>query len=140
MSHDDFDFEPAPGLPAPLPAGENLLWQGSPEWRSLAVRAYHVRKVAIYFALLVLWRVAVGIGNGHTAWAIVASSAFLIALGGLAIGVLTLLAYLNARSTVYSITTRRVLHAPWCRRTADHERAICGHRKRRPQCLWQRQW
>ena len=109
MSHDDFDFEAAPGLPAPLPAGENLLWQGAPDWKSLAVHAYHVRKVAIYFAALVLWRVAVGIGNGHTVSAIAISSAFLILLGGIAVGVLTSLAYFNARSTVYSITTRRVL-------------------------------
>ena len=31
----DVDFEPVPGLPAPLPAGETLLWQGAPDWRDL---------------------------------------------------------------------------------------------------------
>jgi hypothetical protein len=109
MSHDDFEFEPVRGLPAMLPAGERLLWQGSPNWKSLAVRAYHVRKVALYFAALVLWRTAVGISNAHSPAAIALSCAFLLALGGIAIGVLSLLAYLTGRATVYSITSRRVL-------------------------------
>jgi hypothetical protein len=109
MSHDDFDFEPVRGLPALLPEGEKLLWQGSPEWKSLAVRAYHVRKIAGYFLLLVAWRIGVGLNAGHTASAIAVSCLFLLALGGVAVGVLSLLAYLNARSTVYSITSRRVL-------------------------------
>jgi Bacterial PH domain len=109
MSHDDFEFEPMLGLPARLPPGEKLLWQGSPRWESLAVRAYHVRKVAIYFGALILWRVVVGVYAHHTMAAIAASCVFLLALGGVAICVLTLLAFLNAGSTVYSITTRRVL-------------------------------
>ena len=109
MSHDDFDFEPVRGLPAMLPPGEKLLWQGSPGWKSLAVRAYHVRKVAGYFLVLAAWRVGVGVNEGHAASAILVSCLFLLALGSLAVGVLSLLAYLNARSTVYSITSRRVL-------------------------------
>jgi hypothetical protein len=109
MSHDDFDFEPQRGLPAVLPAGESLLWQGSPSWRSLAVHGYHVRKVAIYFLLLVAWRVGVGLYNGHTPAAIALSCAFLTVLGFVAIGVLSLLAYFTARETVYSITSRRIL-------------------------------
>ncbi len=109
MSHDDFDFEPQKGLPALLPAGETLLWQGSPNWRSLAVRAYHVRKVAIYFLLLMAWRVGVGVSAGHSISAIALSCAFLLALGMVAIGVLSLLAYFTSRETVYSITSRRIL-------------------------------
>jgi hypothetical protein len=109
MSHDDFEFEPIRGLPALLPEGERLLWQGTPRWKSLAMRAYHVRKVAAYFSLLVLWRIAVGVESGHSASAIVISCAFLFALGGIAIAVLSLLAYCAARATVYSITSRRVL-------------------------------
>jgi hypothetical protein len=109
MSHDDFEFEPRPGLPALLPEGEQLLWQGSPRWRSLAVRAYQVRKVAVYFGILVLWRAAVGVGNAHSFAAVALSCLFILFLGSVAFGVLCLLAYLNARSTIYSITSRRVL-------------------------------
>ena len=107
--HDDFAFEPQRGLPAALPEGEKLLWQGSPEWSSLAVHAYHVRKVALYFALLVLWRVANGIGGGHGADSVALSCAWILGLGATAIGVLSLLAYLSARMAVFSITSERVL-------------------------------
>jgi len=109
MSHDDFDFEPVRGLPAALPPGEKLLWQGSPEWKSLAIHAYHVRKVAVYFLLLMLWRIGDGINAGHSPRAIATSCLVLVGLGSIAMGVLSLLAYCNARSTVYSITSRRVL-------------------------------
>jgi hypothetical protein len=109
MSHDDFEFEPRRGLPALLPEGERLLWQGSPRWQSLAVRAYQVRKVIVYFSILVLWRLATGLANAQSLGTVVLSCAFILLLGGIAFGVLCVLAYLNARSTVYSITSRRVL-------------------------------
>jgi hypothetical protein len=109
MSHDDFAAEPIPGVPCALPAGEHLLWQGVPKWRSLATRAYHVRKVALYFVILILWRAAVGLDDGTKGSSLLLSCAFLALLGIIAIGVLCLLAYLAARSTVYSITNRRVL-------------------------------
>jgi len=109
VSHDDFGFERVRGLPSALPEGEVLLWQGVPRWRSLAVRAYHVRKIAVYFAALALCRIGFGIGAGHAWPAILLSSAFVMSLGGVAIGVLSLLAYLNGNSTVYSITNRRIL-------------------------------
>jgi len=109
MSHDDFAFEPVRGLPAALPPGERLQWQGSPDWKQLAVRAYHVRKIAVYFLLLMVWRIAVGLRDSHDARSILISCLFLALLGGIAVSVLSLLAYLNARSTVYSITSKRVL-------------------------------
>jgi hypothetical protein len=109
MSHDDFAFEPIRGLPAMLPADEKLLWQGSPDWKTLAIRAYHVRKIAIYFLGIIAWRIAIGIRNGHQNSTIVVSCAFLLLLGGIAVAMLCVLAYFNARSTVYSITSRRVL-------------------------------
>lgn len=109
MSHDDFEFEPVRGLPALLPEGERLLWQGSPNWKALALRGYHVRKAAIYFLLIVAWRIGIGVYNGHSASTIALSCAFLIALGAIATGVLTLLAFLGSRAAVYSITSKRVL-------------------------------
>jgi hypothetical protein len=109
VTHDDFAFEPIRGLPALLPAGETLLWQGAPRWQALAVRGYHVRKVALYFLALAILRIGFGIANAHAWPSILLSCGFLLALGSVAIGVLSLLAYLSARSTVYSITSRRVL-------------------------------
>jgi len=109
MSHDDFEFEPIPGLPAMLPAGEELLWQGSPDWKVLAIRGYHVRKVALYFLALIAWRIGVGINNGHDLASVAESCALLVGLGATAMGVLALLAYWTSRAAVYSITSRRVL-------------------------------
>lgn len=97
------------GLPDELPAGERLLWQGSPRWRALCVRAFHIRKVAAYFGLLVGWRLVSGMADGADAGAILAGSMGLVALAAAAIGILALLAWLSARTTVYSITTQRVV-------------------------------
>lgn len=109
MSHDDFAFEPGRGLPGVLPSGERLLWQGTPNWRALAVRSYHVRKIAAYFALLVLWRVATGVADRQSVGSLAVGAGFIAVLGAAAIATLVGLAFLNARSAVYSITTRRVL-------------------------------
>lgn len=105
----DFDFEPIPGLPAPLPAGERLLWQGAPRWQTLARRAFHVRKVAVYFLALVLVRLGHFLGEGASLTAALKSCVALALLGVAGVALLTLLAYFSARATVYSITSRRVL-------------------------------
>ena len=39
----EHDSEPLKGLPEALPAGEQVLWQGAPAWRGLALDAYRVR-------------------------------------------------------------------------------------------------
>jgi hypothetical protein len=110
MKHDDFEFEHAPGLPAPLPPGEYLLWQGSPHWPALAVRAFHVRKVAVYFAVMVGWRFAY-LESLPDLRALAALKGTLPATGLALVGLALLagLAYASARSAVFSITNRRVL-------------------------------
>ena len=54
---DEFVGEPLSGLPQRPPAGETILWQGAPQWRATALRTFHVRKVALYFAALFAWGV-----------------------------------------------------------------------------------
>jgi hypothetical protein len=105
----EHDYEPVPGLPAYLPAGETILWQGAPHWRALAVRAMHIRVFAIYFAILVVWGVVGGASDGRTAYDIAVSALRLTGLACVAIGLLTGYAWLAARSTMYTITTRRVV-------------------------------
>jgi hypothetical protein len=105
----EFETEYMPGLPERLPEGERLLWQGKPQWRSLAVHAFHARSVAIYFAILIVyrgWTVLSETGSIATT-AIAALWVTPLAFG--AVGVLLLLAWLSARTTVYSITSRRVV-------------------------------
>ncbi len=105
----DFDFDAAPGLPEPLPVGERILWQGSPQWGAVAVRILHVRPVALYFAVLLAWSVGSSISHGATALATLGSGARVIAFAALALGLLIGFAYLIARSTLYTITSRRVV-------------------------------
>jgi hypothetical protein len=101
--------EPIPGLPEPLPPGERILWQGRPVFASLARRAFHLRAVAGYFVLLALWKLVTGLYDG-AGWAAAGLDAFgLVVPAGLAIGVLALLALAYARSTIFTITDRRVV-------------------------------
>jgi hypothetical protein len=103
------DYEPIVGLPAPLPAGETILWQGAPDWKTLARRAMRIRVISVYFVLLIVWGVSGGVSAAAPAMEIALSALRLAALGVVAIGVLTLFAWLVARTTVYTITTRRVV-------------------------------
>ena len=48
MTH-EYDFEEVRGIPYRLPEDEKILWQGSPNWRSLAVHLCHVRTITLYF-------------------------------------------------------------------------------------------
>ena len=105
----EHEFEPEHGLPEPLPAGERMLWQGSPRWQALAVRAFHVRKLAVYFGVIVAVRIGVVLGDGGTALQAAASAAWLGTLFSVAIGLVVLMAWLTARTTVYTLTDRRVV-------------------------------
>jgi len=97
------------GLPAPLPAGERLLWQGSPRWQSLARHAFHVRKLALYFSvLLAASAIASYFSTGSLSEPAI-KVLQLAALTGVALGILILLAWLSGRTTVYTITSRRVV-------------------------------
>ena len=60
----EHEFEPQRGLPEALPAGEHLLWQGQPDWRMLARKAFHVRKLVVYFAGLMVLRFAFRYSEG----------------------------------------------------------------------------
>ncbi|MFN3592131.1 MAG: photosynthetic complex putative assembly protein PuhB [Thermaurantiacus sp.] len=99
--HGGFVEGPIPGLPGPLPEGEKLLWQGSPDWRRLALTAMHVPLVAAWFLLLLLWSLLSGTGTSGLVGTLVAA--------GLSVGLLALLAWAMARATIYSITSKRVV-------------------------------
>jgi hypothetical protein len=105
----EHDFEPEHGLPEALPEGERVLWQGSPEWRHLARRAFHVRKLAVYFTVMLALRVVFLAADGVPAGQILRSLLLLGPLALVCLGILLVLARLSARTTVYTITTRRVV-------------------------------
>jgi hypothetical protein len=107
--HDDFAFEPAPGLPAPLPQGERLLWQGSPDWKAFALAAFRLRGVAIYFALVAAWRAASVWADGGSGGDVAAAVGWAALLALAALAILSGLGWVYARTTIYSLTTKRLV-------------------------------
>ena len=105
----EHETEPVRGLPERLPAGETILWQGAPRWGALARRVFHVRKIALYFAILLAWLVYADIGDGIAPESIARSSVWVIGGASVVIAILSILAWLIARTTVYTITSRRVV-------------------------------
>ncbi len=109
MSLGEYDYEPVRGLPGSLPAGELLLWQGSPAWRPLARRALHATAVATYFGLLILWELGSALYTRAPWVPALRISAILLALGVVTVSLLCLVAWASARATVYSLTNRRLV-------------------------------
>jgi hypothetical protein len=109
QAHGEYDSEPVRGLPERLPAGEQMIWQGAPDAWSLAYRAFHVRKVALYFAAMLAWRIGSSVSDGEPVQAAMLSAVPLLAIAAVAVAVLALIAWLTARSTVYTITSHRLV-------------------------------
>ena len=105
----EHDGEPVPGLPARLPPGEGILWQGAPAWWPFARRAMHLRGLALYFLLLIAWQVTeAALGGGGLAEVLAAPALSLpLALGCL--GILALIGRASAKATLYTITNRRLV-------------------------------
>lgn len=105
----EHEFEAVHGLPAALPAGENIIWQGSPDVSSFARNAFHIRALAGYFALLLILRGVFAIADGASYIEALRSVAPLFALALIGLGLVWLLAYLASRSAVYTLTDRRIV-------------------------------
>lgn len=101
----EHDVEPVRGLPGDLPQGERILWQGAPDpWR-MAAHAYHIRAVAIYFALLAGWG-AIGALRGTNGWT---GTLMTLVVGVLGLAVIGLIAWGASRTTVYTLTNKRLV-------------------------------
>ena len=100
---------PPVGLPENLPRGERLLWQGAPEWRALALRVFHLRGLAVYFAILLAWTVWHGLRSDADIVSVFVST---LRFAGLALVPFLLVgayAWGINRATTYTITDRRVV-------------------------------
>jgi hypothetical protein len=106
VKHDQSQFR---NLPAPLPQGERVIWQGRPCLHGLAWRAFHVREVPLYFGAFLAWRLwslhARGAPLADYAWATAATVGPAI----ISVAVLYGLAWLFARAATYTVTSKRVL-------------------------------
>ena len=96
----EHDIEPIRGLPGDLPPGEQILWQGAPDARIFARSALGAQWIGGYFVLLVGWALVSGTPLGALLTA---------GFGVLAMGLIYGFALLVARTTVYTITNRRVV-------------------------------
>ena len=94
-------------LPADIPEGERVLWFGRPEWVCLARHAYRADLVAAYFGALAIWNAVGESEAGSMAVAIGIGKS--LVLGAVCLGLLGLLAWLSARTTLYVVTSRRIV-------------------------------
>jgi len=106
-AHHEHEFEAAPGLPEALPRGEQLLWQGRPDWRMLAVHAFHVRKIAVYFTAMlgIQWLYLLGGPAGSVSGPLITSAVMAL----IALALLGGIAWFSARTTLYTVTDRRIV-------------------------------
>ena len=103
----EFTVEPVEGLPERPPRGEEILWQGRPQTFALAREALNLWWVTGYFAFLAVWRVGVSSADMGFAQALPLGIPFL-ALGLISALVLLGIAWVLARTTVYTITSERI--------------------------------
>jgi hypothetical protein len=108
-AHHEHEFEAALGLPEQLPRNEYVIWQGQPDWKQLAVDAFHVRKITAYFAFMVFLQ-CVHLVDANTTWLDMAKQlGTSICLALIALGLLTWSAYLSSKATIYTLTNKRVV-------------------------------
>lgn len=107
MEHDDFATEPVMGLPERPPAGETILWQGRPDTLALAREALNLNWIIGYFALLAVWRVGVSSADYPFGEALAHAIPFVV-IGAVSAGLILLIAWVQAKATVYTVTSARV--------------------------------
>jgi hypothetical protein len=105
----EHEFEAVRGVPGELPEGETVLWQGSPHWAYLALDAFKVGWISGYFVLLLAWRFIESLTKGIDPGASFSNALAVLPLAAVAIGLLFGLAWVNSRSTVYTVTNNRVI-------------------------------
>lgn len=105
----EHEFEPEFGLPQALPADERVLWQGQPQAALVARRIFHLPALVVYFVLMLGWRVAVQLQDGAAWHQAMRGTLGLALLAAVALGIVATLARLTARTTVYTLTDKRVV-------------------------------
>uniref|UniRef100_UPI0035C9EE93 photosynthetic complex putative assembly protein PuhB n=1 Tax=uncultured Sphingomonas sp. TaxID=158754 RepID=UPI0035C9EE93 len=105
----EHDYEPIPGLPGLLPKDERIVWQGAPDRRVLARTAFHTRLVTGYFVLLGGWAFVAALLRGVHGVEDFSGVALTAMFGIIAVGLLNALAWAAARTTLYTLTNRRIV-------------------------------
>lgn len=109
QTYTEHEFEAAPGLPEALPAGEHILWQGSPDWKLLAAEAFHVRRLTLYFALMIALQAVMSWDSAIGLRANLGPLMISTTLAAVALGLLAFTAWLAASTTMYTLTNKRIV-------------------------------
>ena len=96
----EYSHEPTRGLPGVLPQDEHILWQSGPDWKNMAMTALHIRLSVAYFAAIAIWLATHDDAKSARA---------VSALGVCVVGLFTLFAWGVGRTTVYTLTNKRLV-------------------------------
>ncbi|MFM8767957.1 MAG: photosynthetic complex putative assembly protein PuhB, partial [Rubrivivax sp.] len=105
----EHELEPQYGLPERLPAQEKILWQGSPDPKALARSAFHMRKLGLDFAALLALQAVNVAADGAALTDVLLALVWPAGLSALGLLGVWTLAWLTARTAVYTVTDRRVV-------------------------------
>jgi hypothetical protein len=97
------------GLPGLLPAGERVLWRGRPAWQTLARRGFHLRKLTIYLGVLLAWYIVTAFTAPGSVGDAALASLKMTGVAMTPLALIILYARVSARSTIYTVTNRRVM-------------------------------
>lgn len=105
----EYELEAEYGLPEALPKDERVLWQGSPNHWVIAKEVFFIRVIAAYFLAIILYQLVDGYYAGSLINGLLVSSAWMAALSLIGLLLLWSLAYLVSRTTVYTLTNKRIV-------------------------------
>jgi hypothetical protein len=105
----EYEFEPQHGLPERLPLDEFIVWQGSPDIGALASSAFHIKKLTLYFIALIGVCACPALESDAGLMGVLHAIKWITPLAVISLTSLWILAYLTARTTVYTLTNKRVV-------------------------------
>lgn len=105
----EHEFEPQFGLPERLPEDEIIVWQGSPDVGALATSAFHLKKIGFYFVALILACAWPALESGAGPMAVLLAVKWIVPVTVIGVASIWTLAWLTARTTVYTVTSKRVV-------------------------------
>ncbi|MEM9302473.1 MAG: photosynthetic complex putative assembly protein PuhB, partial [Pseudomonadota bacterium] len=108
MNNND-EISPVRGLPDYPPEGEHILWQGAPHQGAFIERVFHLRLLAAYFAVMVAIFAIMDLAAGVDAATVAGDAAALIPVALVPLVLLWLVGRWMAKTTVYTITNKRVV-------------------------------
>ncbi|MFZ9670859.1 MAG: photosynthetic complex putative assembly protein PuhB [Burkholderiaceae bacterium] len=105
----EHELEPEYGLPERLPMAEQIIWQGSPHWPDIFRQVFHARGLVAYFSLVALVQILFHYDAAQGWSSAMGQASWVVMPATLAIALFGAMAWLVAKTTVYTITTKRVI-------------------------------